>query len=961
MDNISIYEKNMSVLKEKHPGLYEQLEGRDFFDEPTEINVSIGESDYPFVSVINNENGRQVNLHSRFSPASEAVEIVNSLDLKAGELRFLIGMGFGFLPLEIVRRELPLLKLFIVEKSKKLFFEAIKNMDLTELFEADGVYFFLEGMSDLKPAIYKAEADINILFKGSSITYFEPERELFPDYYAEIGKIIQNEIGHVMCGLNTQKNIGPMFFENLMRNFTECLNSANLGSVYDLWSGKPAMVVGAGPSLSDNIDYIKKYRDKFALFSVDSAVPVLVKNGVIPDLVATVDYHYICFEKYRDVIDKVEEIPLVFAASCATMTLKPYKCPTKFFIAEPFGILGNFAKDWNKWANFGNIEAVSHLALFAARICGSDPIILVGFDLAYVGLRSYAEGTSLTLNIDIESMVWVPDQNGFPVPTDIQMYGQRVLMERQIKESCCQFYNVSNGVAIEGAQSVDLPIFFDSVPDHDEKLRTVLRRAWENSSKPDKESVIGFLKESLKKLRLLSKECSAGMKKAEKARNELEKGKDASLFIYRPLVEKTLELYDGVLKDSAVLDSAITYYQGTDMTLKVDEARLAVDEEKASGVKKISLEMDFVYRALRARNEAIIRLEKIFSSLHGRLLSEKKLLAELERKNSPKKRAEIFVRLGGVYLRYTDYVDAEKTFRIAIEEDEKNAYAWMGLGKTLGEIKKHADALDCLRKAHAIEKKSADIAMAFDYEKKYPDRILDQAERYLLGIDPGIMGNVRENWAIRFCDDILSVYPENERAKKIKANALEKIEKQRDSQSEILPYLISDYEESIKSLDTIIDIKPEIAKKALKILQKHRADDPRILIDLGLIHKKEGNANMAKKCFIQARSLAPQSYEPKIHLASILSEENNYEEALIHLEQAYVVAPDDLSPYLLESIGDLKFEMGNYSDALSIYEKFFVAFPQRKDVLHKIGNCYSELGFNDAASYAWELSEKEDS
>lgn len=952
-----IYEKNMSAIREKHSYLYNQLAGKDFSDEPLEIEIFRNSTGFPYASLHNRINGRSIIIHDADNPYIEASAIADSVDISPGEVLFLMGMGLGYLPLEIAKRQVPLLKFFIVEKSFRLFSEAISNVDLTELFEAEDVYFIIGDIVDIKPLIYAAQADVSIMFKGSRVTYFEPERELFPEYFAYAGKEIYNQIHHVMIGLNMSRNIGPMFFENLMRNFTTTLKSANIGAAVDIWKGRPVIIVGAGPSLSDNLETIKKYRDRAGIIVVDSALPVLIKNDIIPDLVVTVDYHYISFEKYRDVIDKTENIPLAFASKGATMTLKPYRCPAKFFIAEAFGIIGSFIKDWKYWVDFEDIQAVSHLALLAAKISGADPVVMVGFDLSFLGLRSYAEGTSLTLNINAETMVWVPDQNGIPVPTDIQMYGQRTIIEKQIATSTVKFFNVSRGVAIKGAEPADLEELLKGMYKSDIKLRDILWKTWDSAPKPDIKAVIEYLEKNIKNIRNAIKQCETGMHVSRKASSELEKGKHASFSVYTPLVEKAVDLYDQTVKRSEIYDNAIMFFYGTDMSLKVEESQLAINEKELSGVLKVASEMDFVYKAFKARKDALERLWKIFRDLHARLSNEKRLLAELDKKHSGKKKSEIFVSLGKVFLEYTDYVDAEKAFRKAIEENPENAGAWTGLGKTLNVLKRHIEALECHE--IAVKKSNGDQTAIRNLkeEYRYPDIILDQAERYLKGCDPGIMGNVRENWTIRFCEDVLAIYPENGRAAALKEEALKKVEKGKRKQEELLPFLMAECEKAIDMAEEISSEKPELAKKVFEILRKHHPENPRILLNLGLVYlEHEKDLSKAKRCFIQARSLDPDAYAPKIHLAGVLAQEGNYQEAILHLEQAYVSAPENVAVFLLESLGDLKFEIRDFTSALSYYERFFTVFSERKDILNKIGNCYSELGLDKAARYAWDIA-----
>lgn len=956
METNPIYEKNLSVIKEKHPGLFMLLDSNYEQEEKVEVRILKGSGGFPNAVITNNENARTVRLHDDIDPFSEAERLADSMEIHPGELRFLIGMGLGYLPLMIAKRKITLLKLFIVEKNLSLFEQAIRNVDLSHLFEADGVSIVIGELGDIKPLLYNMGSDISILLKGAEITYFEPERELFPDYFARCTKIIQDQVKHLLCGIHTTERIGPKFFENSMWNFTTTLKSANMGGFDLVWEGAPVMVVGAGPSLVDNIDTIKKYRDRFAIITVDSALPILIKNGVIPDLAATVDFHHISYEKYRDVAEATAEIPIVYAAQCATMTIKPYRCPAKFFIAQPYGVFSDLASGWKYWVKWQQIEAVSHLAVLSARVAGGSPVILVGFDLSYVGLKSYAEGTALTSNIDIEALVWVPDQKGNSVPTSVQMVGQKSLMEKHIAASDAVFVNISEGVSIEGAEPVDAEEYLSSLNKVGFNPREKIWAAWENAPKPSPQVVIAYLKKSMKELKASIRYCEKGMAAAEKAKKELSRGKDAELFKYRPLVEKALDYYDSIVRGHLLLQTAVGYYEGQDINLMMDESRLAISADEFSGVQKIEAEMAFVFRGIAARKNAGDKLLKIFESLHSRLSRELNLFEELARKSSTKVRSEIFAGIGEAYFNYMDYSDAESILRKAVAENEKNAKAWILLGKTLSALKRHLESLECFKKAVKVDPSSKEAKKEIEYEMSWPERMLDEANSYVRGDSASSSGQGQENWAVRLCKEIISIYPDNKRAIEIKERALQRIADNKERQEKLLPFLMAGCDMAVEMVFGIIDDNLDLAKRVVSLLRQQYPEHPGVIEAYGLVLLGEGDYKKAKNFLVQARSLAPEAYSPRVHLARVLAEEGNYEEALMYLTQAKQLAPKELAAAFLESIGDLQLEMKQYSEAVKNFEDYYVSFPERRDVLKKIGDCYAEMGLMDAAKAAWDAS-----
>jgi hypothetical protein len=55
------------------------------------------------------------------------------------------------------------------------------------------------------------------------------------------------------------------------------------------YRGKPAILVAAGPSLDKNIDLLSEAKGKALIMSSDTTFPVLLKKGIIPDLVVTIE------------------------------------------------------------------------------------------------------------------------------------------------------------------------------------------------------------------------------------------------------------------------------------------------------------------------------------------------------------------------------------------------------------------------------------------------------------------------------------------------------------------------------------------------------------------------------------------------------------------------------------------------------------------------------------------------
>ena len=84
----------------------------------------------------------------------------------------------------------------------------------------------------------------------------------------------------------TYKSIVPTVLKNVKQNKKYLKHGkSNKGNI--------AVVVGAGPSLRryNQIEILKKYKNNLVIISADGALYYLLDNGVIPDLVITLDPH----------------------------------------------------------------------------------------------------------------------------------------------------------------------------------------------------------------------------------------------------------------------------------------------------------------------------------------------------------------------------------------------------------------------------------------------------------------------------------------------------------------------------------------------------------------------------------------------------------------------------------------------------------------------------------------------
>lgn len=116
---------------------------------------------------------------------------------------------------------------------------------------------------------------------------------------------VQEYFDNIMSSILAHKSTGfnyYMMLENIFNNVTSRINKYSvLQFKQDIKNNNflniPVLFIGAGPSLSDNIEWLKQNKNKFIIVSIAAANKILRINGIIPDIVTTLDPQYKVLKK----------------------------------------------------------------------------------------------------------------------------------------------------------------------------------------------------------------------------------------------------------------------------------------------------------------------------------------------------------------------------------------------------------------------------------------------------------------------------------------------------------------------------------------------------------------------------------------------------------------------------------------------------------------------------------------
>ena len=182
------------------------------------------------------------------------------------------------------------------------------------------------------------------------------------------------------------------YLANTIINVPTICAEADAARLAGLFKGRPAIVVGAGPSLDRNLSMLERLRDRAVLIAVDTAVRPLLSVGLEPDLIVSVDPSR---ANARHLIG-LPDLPRSWFVAEGSIDPRVFgRFEERTFVYRvsdhhPWPWLAGHGCDRGHLRAWGSVLTT---AFDAASEAGCDPIVFAAADLAYTGGRPYCGGT----------------------------------------------------------------------------------------------------------------------------------------------------------------------------------------------------------------------------------------------------------------------------------------------------------------------------------------------------------------------------------------------------------------------------------------------------------------------------------------------------------------------------------------------------------------------------------------
>lgn len=328
----------------------------------------------------------------------ERIELENEVEWisRSPKYAVIFGMGDGRWLLEYFQKHAATLKIVhVVEPNTAAFAEQMARFSWTPLLRDRRIHWFIgSSASDIKSPLLSDVPEIaswGIHAWRNTLSVVRHAEE-----YVSFLELLHAALRGARDNAHIQIERGLIMQSNILRNLPGMIRSMSLDAVANQFQQIPAVIIGAGPSLSRNIDVLREAAPGVLLIASDTALRPLLRHGIHPHIVVSCDPLQLNHRHFEGIPSLGEailaylpetnaEILQQFAQHPRLLCLHDLQSKLLQRLAGMLGIRKTFRRRMN----------VGYCSFILAQEMGCSPIILAGMDLAVSpGGLSHAEGTA---------------------------------------------------------------------------------------------------------------------------------------------------------------------------------------------------------------------------------------------------------------------------------------------------------------------------------------------------------------------------------------------------------------------------------------------------------------------------------------------------------------------------------------------------------------------------------------
>lgn len=433
------YQKNYKIIEERFPDVISKLKAA----QTAQIELIFVENEnkdcIPFVKT---EQG-EYRLNSYYEPLRAAELFAERYAVDSDYKVYAIaGLSDGKCIRQLLQKLDDTNIVLIYEPDAAWLDKYLEIYDYTDIFSDTRVKFFTGSAEDgaLEKLIVNT---INYAKRDLVEQCILPNYDiLFPKQCEVFIELLVQRIKWLIFQRASYEEFGSKYLDNLYYAIPDMMKGYTVDQLVEYLakmdiSNIPAIIVSAGPSLDKNIHLLKEAKGKALIIVVDAAMRSVVRAGVQPDLVVSVD-PVIGMKMVG--IEGIETPNFVVMPLSARELIE--KNQGKHFyhsISYPFVQQFYWKEGKGDGVYLASGGSVANDAFSLAVTLGFRTIVFIGQDLAFTGGRVYTKGIEDMKKPDEDLtkgsiIVTVEGIHGEELRTDIKMEQYLRWFEREIKK-----------------------------------------------------------------------------------------------------------------------------------------------------------------------------------------------------------------------------------------------------------------------------------------------------------------------------------------------------------------------------------------------------------------------------------------------------------------------------------------------------------------------------------------------
>lgn len=324
-------------------------------------------------------------LESKYNPERESENLLNTIDR---EYNFFIvfGLGSGYF-VSLLVEKYPAAKIIVIENTQQdfLFLNEFQNVNKIRqnpnIIFSDVISFKNNLVKNYIPALH---GDIKIIER---ISWKNENIAIMPFIIQEMNSALKL----VSADYSVQSHFGKIWQHNILSNL-KYLDSNNINITIET-TKKTAVIVAAGPTLDEKIDYIKTNQDNLFIISTDTAFTSLLKQNIIPEIVVSIDGQHVSQEHFSEDNNLFDNT--IFALDLCCNPAIAQKAKKVFFFGSGHPLSNEVVNKYNLPVLYSGSGTVTITALDLATKLGFSDIQVIAADFSYRNGKPYAKGTYL--------------------------------------------------------------------------------------------------------------------------------------------------------------------------------------------------------------------------------------------------------------------------------------------------------------------------------------------------------------------------------------------------------------------------------------------------------------------------------------------------------------------------------------------------------------------------------------